>query len=173
MLCIRLDKTDRIDGEGLLRTLMAYLRGEPRVCSMVRAPTPEAEDDRRLCRERKTLIVERVRHVNRIKGLLFCQGVSGYKPLRRDRRQRLDELRTGDGGLLPKHLKAQIGRELARLEQLLEQIKAVEAERDALFAAAKAAAPAPGPLAMLLNIKQTVWKVASIGFLCGLRRARI
>jgi transposase len=81
--------------------------------------------------------------------LLFCQGVSGYKPLRRDRRQRLDELRTGDGRLLPKHLKAQIGRELARLEQLLEQIKAVEAERDALFAAA----PAPGPPAMLLNIK--------------------
>jgi transposase len=30
-------KTDRIDGEALLRTLMAYLRGEPRVCSMVRA----------------------------------------------------------------------------------------------------------------------------------------
>jgi hypothetical protein len=42
-------------------------------------------------------------------------------------------LRTGDGRLLPKHLKAQIGRELARLELLLEQIKAVEAERDALF----------------------------------------
>ena len=90
------------------------------------------------CRERKILIAERVKHVNRIKGLLFCQGVSDYKPLRRDRRQRLDELRTGDGRLLPKHLKAQIGRELARLELLLEQIKAVEAERDALFAAAKA-----------------------------------
>jgi transposase len=120
-------KTDRIDGEALLRTLLAYKRGEPRVCAMVKAPTPEEEDRRRLCRERKILIAERVKHVNRIKGLLFCQGVSGYKPLRRDRRQRLDELRTGDGRLLPKHLKAQIGRELARLEQLLEQIKAVEA----------------------------------------------
>ena len=148
----RRPKTDRIDGEALLRTLLAYKRGEPRVCAMVKAPTPEEEDRRRLCRERKILIAERVKHVNRIKGLLFCQGVSGYKPLRRDRRQRLDELRTGDGRLLPKHLKAQIGRELAR-EQLLEQIKAVEAERDALFAAAKAAAPAPGPPAMLLNIK--------------------
>src|ERR1700692_793776 len=117
-------KTDRIDGEALLRALLAYKRGEPRVCAMVKAPTPEEEDRRRLCRERKVLIAERVKHVNRIKGLLFCQGVSGYKPLRRDRRQRLDELRTGDGGLLPKHLKAQIGRELARLEQLLEQIMA-------------------------------------------------
>jgi transposase len=28
-------KTDAIDGEALLRTLMAFERGEPRVCSMV------------------------------------------------------------------------------------------------------------------------------------------
>src|SRR6202030_467759 len=31
----------------------------------------------------------------RIKGLLFSQGISGYQPLRRDRRQRLEELQTG------------------------------------------------------------------------------
>ena len=36
-------KTDRIDGETLVRTLMAFKRGEPRVCSMVRAPTPQEE----------------------------------------------------------------------------------------------------------------------------------
>jgi transposase len=118
---------------------------------MVKAPTPEEEDRRRLCRERKVLIAERVEHVNRIKGLLFSQGVSGYEPLRRDRRQRLAELKTGDGRALPEHLKAQIGRELARLELLLEQIKAVETARDALFAAAKASASAP--VAMLLDIK--------------------
>jgi transposase len=47
---------------------------------MVKAPTPEEEDRRRLCRERKVLIVERVRHVNRVKGLLFSQGISGYEP---------------------------------------------------------------------------------------------
>jgi len=146
-------KTDRIDGETLLRMLLAYKRGEPRVCAMVKAPTPEEEDRRRLCRERKVLIAERVQHVNRIKGLLLCQGVSGYEALRRDRRQRLDELKTGDGRALPDHLKAQISRELARLELLLEQIKAMEAERDALFAAAKATMPASGPVAMLLEIK--------------------
>ena len=69
-------KTDRIDGETLLRTLLAHKRGEPRVCSMVRAPTPEDEDRRRICRERKVLIMERVQHVNRIKGLLFSLGAS-------------------------------------------------------------------------------------------------
>src|SRR5215211_4588840 len=41
-------KTDRIDGETLVRTLMAFKRGEPRVCSMARAPTPQQEDRRRL-----------------------------------------------------------------------------------------------------------------------------
>jgi transposase len=146
-------KTDRIDGEALLRALLAYKRGEPRVCAMVKAPTPEEEDRRRLSRERKTLIGERVEHVNRIKGLLFCQGVSDYEPLRRDRRQRLDELRTGDGRALPDHLKAQISRELDRLELLLEQIKAVEAGQNTLFAAAKAEAPTPAPVTMLLDIK--------------------
>ena len=72
---------------------------------------------------------QRVQHVNRIKGLLFAQGVSEYEPLRRDRRDRLAGLVTGDGRLLPNYLKAQISRELDRLELLLEQIKAVEAER--------------------------------------------
>jgi Transposase and inactivated derivatives len=162
-------KTDRIDGEALLRALLAHKRGEPRVCAMVKAPTPEEEDRRRLCRERKVLTNERVLHVNRIKGLLFSQGVSWYEPLRRDRRQRLDELRTGDGGRpLPKHLKAQISREFDRLELLIEQIKAVEAERDALLAAQRVAAPAPA--AMLLDIKGIGPEFAAILWSEGLFR---
>jgi transposase len=135
-------KTDRIDGEALLRTLLAYKRGEPRVCAMVRPPSPEEEDRRRLCRERKTLVAERIAHVNRIKGLLFAQGIADYEPLRRNRRQRLEELTTGDGRSLPAHLKAQIGRELDRLELALQQLKAVEAERDALLEGDAAPAPA-------------------------------
>jgi transposase len=144
-------KTDRIDGETLIRTLMAYKRGEPRVCSMVRVPTPEEEDRRRISRERKALVAERVLHVNRLKGLLFSQGIRGYEPLRRDRRTRLEELQTGDGRALPDYIKAQICRELDRLELLLEQIKAVEAERDALVS--PAATDTPTPAAMLLGIK--------------------
>ncbi|WP_425484120.1 IS110 family transposase [Allomesorhizobium camelthorni] len=144
-------KTDRIDGETLIRTLMAYRRGEPRVCSMVRIPTPEEEDRRRIGRERKALVAERVLHVNRIKGLLFSQGIRDYEPLRRDRRARLEALRTGDGRALSSHIKAQICRELDRLELLLEQIKTVEAERDALLTRQTAGTPAPA--AMLLGIK--------------------
>ena len=37
-------KTDRIDGEALVRALLAYKRGEPRVCAIVSAPTPEDEE---------------------------------------------------------------------------------------------------------------------------------
>jgi transposase len=38
-------KTDKIDGETLERTLLAYKRGEPRVCSMVKIPTPESRSE--------------------------------------------------------------------------------------------------------------------------------
>jgi transposase len=151
-------KTDKIDGEALVRALLAYKRGEPRVCSMVVAPSPEEEDRRRICRERGVLIGERIAHANRIKGLLYSQGISGYAPLRRDRRARLEALRTADGRTLPERMKTQISRELDRLELLLEQIKAVEAARDAMLASlTKAAtnekAEAPHPLAMLLGVK--------------------
>jgi len=150
------------------RKASSYKRGEPRVCSMVRLPTPEDEDRRRLCRERKVLIMERVQHVNRIKGLLFSQGVSGYEPLRRDRRERLDVLQTGDGRPLPLHLKAQVRRELDRLELLLAQIKAVEAERDALLAVEQTKAPvAP---AMLLGVKGIGPEFAAVLWSEGLSR---
>ena len=43
-------KTDRIDAERLLRSLMAYLRGEPKVWSVVRVPSVAEEDARRLHR---------------------------------------------------------------------------------------------------------------------------
>jgi len=137
-------KTDKIDGEALLRALLAFKRGEPRVCSMVRAPTPRDEDRRRICRERETLIAERIRHVNRIKGLLFSQGIGDYEPLRRDRRRALEAARTGDGRALGANMKAQIGRELDRLELLLDQIATIETERDAMLARQAEAETAPG-----------------------------
>src|SRR5690242_10816491 len=161
-------KTDRIDGETLVRALLAYKRGEPRVCAMIRVPTPEEEDRRRVSRERKTLTAERVEHVNRIKGLLFSQGVE-YEPLHRNRRQRLEELRTGDGRPLPEHLKRQIRRELDRLELLLQQVKAVEAERDAMLAAAREAG-ARTPATMLTDLKGIGAEFATVLWSEGLFR---
>jgi transposase len=145
-------KTDRIDGEALVRVLMAHKRDEPRVCSMVRAPSPEEEDRRRIGRERRQLTTERVSHSNRIRGLLFSQGITDYNPVLRNRRSRLEELRTGDGRALPPQLKAQICRELDRLELVLAQLKAIEQERDALLTA-QAAAAQSSPVAMLLDVR--------------------
>ena len=46
---------------------LAWARGERRVCSMVRSPSPEEEDRRRLTRERGTLLKERIQHTNRVR----------------------------------------------------------------------------------------------------------
>lgn len=152
-------KSDRIDGTALLRTLMAWLRGEPRVCSMVRAPSPEAEDRRRPCRERAILLKERIEHANRIKGLCFAQGIGDYDPLLKHRRKRLETLTTGDGRPLPARLKRQILRELDRLELAIAQLKAVEAERDASLAEADQRA-APG--ARLMQLKGVAEERAAV-----------
>ncbi len=125
-------KTNSIDGETLLRTLMAWGRGERRVCSMVQAPSPEDEDRRRLTRERGTLVKERIQHTNRIRGLLSGQGVRDYNPLRGDCLERLEALRTGDGRPLPPLLKAEILRELDRIAVVTTQLATVERARDAL-----------------------------------------
>lgn len=145
-------KTDKLDGEALVRALLAYKRGEPRVCSMVRVPTPEEEDRRRVGRERRALLVERVQHVNRIKGLLFAQGVCDYEPLRDVRGEKLPTLQTGDGRPLCPHLLTQLRRELARLALVLDQIKAVEAERNSLAIEEKKLNQF-GPVAMLLSLR--------------------
>jgi len=126
-------KSDGIDAELLLRTLLAWLRGEPRVCSMVPIPAEADEDARRRVRERAELVAERVGLVNRIGAVLATLGVGEYNPLRRDRRQRLDELRTALGGSLPTHARAKIVRMLDRLELLLLQITELEKSRDAVL----------------------------------------
>ena len=90
-------KTDRIDVTGLLRALLAHLRGEPKVVSVVRVPSVAEEDGKRLHRERDRLVAERVAHVNRIKGLCATQGIYDYAPLRGNRWARLERLRTGEG----------------------------------------------------------------------------
>ena len=55
----------------------------------------------------------------------------------------MDTLQTGDGRPLPTHLKAQIGRELDRIELLMNQQKVVETEPDALVEPASEVTPTP------------------------------
>ena len=72
-------KTDRLDLKGLLRVLIRYWGGERGVCSVVRVPSPEAEDARHLHRELTTLKRDRTRVTNRIKAVLATQGVRGLE----------------------------------------------------------------------------------------------
>jgi transposase len=83
-------KTDRLDAEKLVRVLMAFWRGEPKVCSILRIPSIAEEDAKRLHRERQFLMKERVQHIGRIKGLLATQGVRDFRPSRRDWGRQLD-----------------------------------------------------------------------------------
>ncbi|RZN04208.1 hypothetical protein CWO91_31300 [Bradyrhizobium genosp. SA-3] len=92
-------KTDRIDLAQLMRSFLAYLRGEPRVCSMVRVPTPEDEDRKRRTRERERLLTERTGHSNRIKGLLHGQGIRDAAPLQPDFLSGLDKMQPATGAL--------------------------------------------------------------------------
>jgi transposase len=135
---MRRAKSDGIDAELLLRTLLAWLRGEPRVCSMVPIPDEYDEDARRCVRERTELVAERVCLTNRIGAVLATLGADEYNPLLKNRRRRLTDLRTGLGEPIPPNALAKIERLLTRLELVLAQIAELELERDAV---AEAVAP--------------------------------
>lgn len=133
-------KTDRIDGELLLRTLMAHLRGEPRVVRIVRVPSVEQEDARRASRERDRLVKEQTAHTNRIKALLRLVGMAVGYPRRRDWLNWLERQRDRQGQAMPPHLQAEVRREHARLMLVRQQLAALEQ--------APAAQACPVPAAM-------------------------
>jgi transposase len=169
-------KTDAIDVDLLLRTLLAFLRGEPRACSMVPMPEEAEEDARHPGREREELVAERIALTNRIGAVLTTLGVEGYDPLRRDRRDRLSQLRTALGGPLPANAAARILRMLDRLELVLAQIEAVEARRDAV---PERAGPADAAAAMIRRLAglrgvgvQTATTLVREGFVRTFRSAK-
>jgi len=96
----------------------------------VSAMSVEEEDLRRSHRERDRLIRERTAHINRIKGLLFGQGIRGINVKSRYKTLKPSELVTGDGRPLPERLGREITREIERLAQVQAQSVAVERERD-------------------------------------------
>lgn len=143
-------KTDRIDGEQLLRTLMAHCRGEPRVVRIVHVPSPEQEDTRRATRERDRLVKERTGHINRIKSLLRLLGMAVGHPRRNDWLSWLAKQRDWQGQAVPPQIMAELEREHARLILIGEHLAALEKEA---AQAQPAAAEMGRPRDMLLKLK--------------------
>ena len=131
-------KTDRVDAARMVRALMALDRDEPGACSVVRVPSVEEEDRRRLPRERRRLVTQRTRLTNSIKGLLMLHGVFDLDPRSAEFAGRLDAVRTGYRAPLPPGVRAEILRAKALLEVVEGQIAEVEAERDRIVERARA-----------------------------------
>jgi transposase len=68
-------KTDRLDGDKLLRMLIRYWRGERGLWKVVHVPSPEVEDARHAERAITSLVAERTRQRNRLHALLALHGV--------------------------------------------------------------------------------------------------
>lgn len=146
-------KTDRIDVEAMALTLRAFLAGDGGVCREVAVPTPEAEDAKRLARERVQLVSERTRHVNRIRGLLALHGIREVKGLwGGDWTAALGEIRTGDGRLLGPYLRAEISREFERLHLVMRHMKQLEADRHVAVTADASPFPEQPKVAQLVRL---------------------
>jgi transposase len=128
-------KTDRLDAGKLVGMLLRYRSGERKVWSVVRVPTAVEEDRRQLHRELKSAQKDRTRITNRIKGLLFGQGIrlSSLKDLP----QQLPRMKLWNGAPLPRMLRARIEREWRKVEQLTEAIHDLMAERRKLLRTAE------------------------------------
>lgn len=123
-------KTDRLDAEGMTRTLRTWLSGDREVARDVLIPSVEQEDAKRIERERKYLVEERISIVGRIKGLLALHGIwlTG-KRIGKGLRERLDTMRTGDGRPLAPFLRRDIERMLCHYDFVSQQIEEVIADR--------------------------------------------
>lgn len=162
-------KTDRLDALKLLSMLMRYVGGERRVWTVLHVPTVEQEDARRPHRERERLERERLAHSNRIRGLLMLHNLRVKTIGGPKWRQRLTALRAH----LPAQLWAEIGRENDRLTLLLEQIRALEAERAQSVAQAGPAQEKTTKLVKLVSIGPTsAWVLAREVFWRTLRNRR-
>jgi transposase len=138
----RVAKTDRLDAEGMTRTLRAWLAGNREVARDAQIPSVEQEDAKRIERERKYLVEERISIVGRIKGLLALHGIwlSG-KRIGKGLRAQLDTLVTSDGRALAPFLRRDIERMLSRYDLISQQIGEVEADRRAALVDERATFP--------------------------------
>jgi len=125
-------KTDRLDVIKLLTMLIRHLSGEKRVWSVVRVPTVEQEDAKRIDREIDRLKKEKTAHTNRIKSLLALQGIK--MNIKRSFLTDLDNVVLWDKSQLPQNIKHEIVREYKRYEVIQAQLKEVENEKEKMLA---------------------------------------
>jgi transposase len=151
-------KSDKIDVDMLVRTLAQLLRGEIDACSVVQVPSEEEEDAKRPHREYERLVKERTSHLNRIKGLLFAQGIRDFDAMAADYAGRLAAL-----PIMP-NLKAELGRQCHRLFAIQQDIDAVESAMKAAIVSSKrkSVRAAAMPSAMQTKVAQ-LFKLRSIG----------
>ena len=142
-------KTDSVDVKGLLRLLMRYRQGERTVMSVVRVPTVEEEDDRRLHRERERLLKARGSHSARIKSLRVAHGLR--LEIRSDFLSQLTSAASAGGYALGVDLKAELRRDYERYRLVHDQIKALEAEQQ--LRVAEAEDRPMGQIARLLQLR--------------------
>jgi len=116
-------KTDRLDADKLLAMLVRHHAGE-HVWSVLREPSPEDEDARRVHRELQRLAHERIAHTNRIGSLLVLHNLRpGVVIAGRDWAAWWSRHREQ----VPPMLRAEIEREATRLQLVKEQVRAIEA----------------------------------------------
>jgi transposase len=122
-------KSDRLDIGLLKRSLLGWLRGEKKHCTMAAIPTLEEEDAKRANREREQLVGKCTGIVNRMKAALVRLGIRGFNPKLRKSPERLATLRTPEGCPLPPNTLAELKREMAHLRFIHDQIKQIEEAR--------------------------------------------
>src|ERR1700738_5161035 len=122
-------KTDRLDTELLKRAFLGWLRGERDHCKMVAIPTTKDEDAKRPNREHESLVGEQSRIVNRMKAALIRLGIRGFNPKLRKAAGRLEALRTPEGESIPPNMLEEMNGDIAHLDFLRGQMKAIEQVR--------------------------------------------
>ena len=120
-------KSDRLDAVKLVEMLIRWHNGEPKVWSVIHAPSVAQEDQRQLHREMIKLTAERTAQSNSIKGLLaglgLCVIVDETLPAQ------LEKVRPWDGAKLPLRLHQRLLREFERWQWIDRQIHELETER--------------------------------------------
>jgi transposase len=142
-------KTDRLDAEKLLEQLVRWHGGERTVWKVVRVPSPEAEDARRLGREWGDLKSERTRHVGRIRSLLATKGIRLVPG--RSFLEELAEARQWNGEPVSSGLREELEHEYRRLELVEERLRELKATRSARMKAPQDASDRKG--AQLVRLK--------------------